>query len=295
MLSGIITYCICITMTTVLPPAPKAEFLPDSMIMYDSNGTVQFNARLYYNAKGWVDSGMGITAESGKREPLAFSYEWKGDTLVQTGANTGIGASDRSKYLFDNSGLLQKQLLFHNDNLIELYQYYYNSAGKTIKEVIDNCSNPTVQRDSIIYNYDNDNHMVSSTEYHGSYGWTYAEFQHDAQGWITRETDFVANSTTRKLSSIVLIYFKHDPTRAHFVNAPRKPDMQIDPNGSILSVNPAEIRQCGIFDARGILHKEMKLNQLLSSGKYGCSAKVLFIKDAANNGIIIGKKTVLPR
>jgi hypothetical protein len=260
------------------------------MIIFDSSGTIVSISRVFYNQNGWQDSGRATSAKSDAVFSGSMRYTWAGDTLVQSYNYNGETSSEISRYLFNSSGIPQKQLHFLGDTLIETTYYYYNPAGKLIKEFITNFSGEWVGADSIVYNYDNDNHLVSNKTYYKSLGWDYTEYEHDAQGKILKVITFNLNSTTQKDQTYVYIFLNNNSIRERFAGAPKKPGIRVDRNCTLLSLNPSAIHQIRVFDARGALLKNIRPDEFNSLGQYRNPGKAYLIKAVTNNGTVIGKK-----
>jgi hypothetical protein len=291
MFSGIITHYLCIVAVSVIPPSPKMESLPDSVIEYDSAGTIQSLNRMYYNKDGWVDSGVGINMQTNKKEPLVFSYTHAGDTLVQTGKYNGVALTEKSKYVFDQTGLLQMELDYYRDTLEAVYKYSYNTARKMTKESILYIKANIGGCDSVIYAYDNENHLLSSTEYYSNLNCYYMEFQHDAQGRVTQEIGYTGISKTQFDRKIVYIYF-HSPVLPRLAEAPKRPGIRTDATGSVHWFDPSAIRECRIVDARGVNHKKTQIDNRALSASTDRATKFYFIKATANNGVVSTGKAI---
>lgn len=280
----------CLLAITPIAPQSQVSALPDSAVSFDSSGAIQSFSRLYYNENGWPDSARSTDAESNEPFSLAMRYSWAGDTLVQLYVYDGESPTmETSRYLFNSAGIAQKQLHCLGVTLIETVYYYYNPAGKLIKEIITNFSGQWVGPDSIIYNYDNENHAVSTMEYSHSVGWYYTEFEHDAQGRIIKDISFVENSKTHKDRTSVYIYF-NNPILNRFAEAPKKPGIRIDHNGALLSFEPSACRTVQIYDVKGALLKNIQLEEFNAMRYNGYPAKAYFIRAVTKNGTLVGKR-----
>jgi hypothetical protein len=274
---------------------PKYPFdrMGDSTVSYSFSGVVDGRTRIFYNKNGWIDSIRVVVFNPDTFVTISYRYSLLSDTLIQSTVSYGKVSSETMRYLYDNSYVIRKQLYYSNDTPVEIDSIYYNQAGKLSKQIA--MAEPSMRRysDSIIFVYDGENHLVSSSDYL-SMNLYYIEFEHDQMGRVTKRIKFKSNSTTQKTGAYeIFIYLSNNSFRDVFADAPKKPAFQVDRFGTIRFLAPTLIHEIRVFDVRGVILRSAYPYQFTTTRQNGLPGKTYFIKASTNEGTITGKKTVV--
>jgi hypothetical protein len=263
----------------------------DSAIVFDSTGAVAELTRIFYNKSGWPDSTRAFDPVVQTSHLSSWEYQFHGDTLIESEYYDGKPSSETIEYASNDSGLIQKQLWYTGDTLVGIVSYDYNQGRTLRKQTMQNLTDGIYFGDSVVYDYDEENHLTARISYHRDIYWDYLGFEHDEQGRVTKVIFYETNSTTQKTGSYAAIFhFAGASTRRPHTEPMKGPGIRLGRGGELVFMNPSAYRTVRIYDAKGALLTTLKPENFNATVRGGLPAKAYFIKAVTKGGAIVGKR-----
>ena len=201
------------------PADPMYIAHPDSVVFFDSTSASMGKEVFSYTAEGWLQR----VKESDVSGTFSFTatadYSWKKDTLVTNFTYTTSTDIYYVKCIFDANGFPIKEWCYDSSGLVEIDSYVYSASGKLAKQLIQNPNPNSTGGDSVIYEYDAADHLVSSTQYGNGELWSYQGFTCDASGRLVRFSPFDCTTQCTPSGYYGLFYYSKNAVRRNPVSA----------------------------------------------------------------------------